>query len=320
MAEPVAETPPAPKPAQPTLVEQYDIGDEAPPPQVGPETPAAGDTPPAAASAQHHSAEQPRDQAGRFTHPPLLVQSAKKAGISDEDILGSNSADLREAIRDARIEQLIAARTERVDTAVQQQQQAVQQQAPPPAHDPLEDQFAPELVEVIRSNRELMAKVAAMEKQLAAVHGHQQEQLRESVAQRLDREFTALNLDLLGKGRASELGASSMELTRRRVVITEAQRLAGKDANLEAVARKIGEAARGLFGLNPPAAPPANPPAREPTPADIWNQGGLALPTHRLGANEPDGRSKAEKTVASYLRGNGVANHDSQTSLADELP
>ena len=310
-------TSPTPAPAgsaQPSLVAQYELGDDAP---AGPAPAPAGESAAATAAAPPSepipapapSSGPPRGPDGRFVPKAsdLLVRQAKSLGLSDAEIAEADPADLRAAVQALSSERLLAAHARAIEAAGPARgQEPPPSPAAPPADDlGLKDEdWHPDLLRVVRQlhrqNQELRAQVAE-------IGGWAQRQQQEAVHEQIDRWF-AKNESRYGKGSRHDLGKDNPDLLRRKALLSLAEHMPPG-----ALEQRLAQAEAILY----PAAKP-EPKPQGPSPAELaWSQGALARPTHRSGAAEPRGTERAVAGVQSYLRENGL---NQTPAAADDFP
>jgi hypothetical protein len=290
---------PVTPPAEPTLLEQYDIGEDvapAPPAPIEAETPPA-ETPPAPKT-------PPKDPAtGKFVkrpHPDRLLRTAAQIGISTEEIEEASTAELREMVRDATLEKLAQQRSKDIEAAKRPPSTPAPEPAAPVDLGIDESQYDPGLISLIKKQAE---EIRQMRAQMGHMGGHIKRQAEESIATRFDAAFDGMNLEKdLGRGRPPE---DSPEMARRQAIVAEAIRLAGnQDPNK--VIGLLGDAANKLFKLKPAKAAPKPANGATRISPEEWAASGMARPTHREGAPELPGKTKAVQKVTEYLRDNAA--------------
>jgi len=295
------DTPVAPAAAD----DPYLLGEDPPPP-----APPTAATPPAPAQTAPQADDppaQPRDEHGRFApraeapppsppHPARLVQQAREAGLSDEDIAGAATpAELRLAIRDAALTHLLRLQANPVAQAPAPPSQAPAPPSPEAAEPDWGEGADPKdydggLVHALRALKRDHARLQHQVQQLLAFH---QQQAEQTLAERADA-FFARHPEVFGKGKGAEItDRNSVEWKRRVLVYRE-----GLQGDPSEPPEARWEKARQLLvvGAPPPPAPAAKPSANGgPTP-EQWAQAGLAVPTHREPPPEKPGLEKAKKT------------------------
>ncbi len=173
-----------------------------------------------------------------------------------------------------------------------------------------EEEYDPSL---LRTLKEQAATIKRLEKRLDSVQGFQQERVQEWRGAQLDTFFESCNDEAnFGKGSAQEMSADDRGYIRRVHVLNEAVRLAGPKATFKQQMSKLKQAYTNLYGGE---APPAPKPREESAEVREWREAGLARPTQRVGAPEPNGVRKAEKSVAAQLKDigsdeSGSVSHD----------
>lgn len=209
--------------------------------------------------------------------PPHLLRRARAMGLEAEDLVGMSVEELREELRDIRLERAIASRAP-APAAAAAQALAL------PAATPQRDEFDRFLESFDlgqddeegrpRTARDLDPGILRLIKhQAQQIDGlrqalDQQTQARqaETMDQWIDRQFERLGASyesVIGKGGRREIAPKSPEYGRRLAILREAQRLAGANASPEDQIRLIPQAAAAIFGTFV-AAPP--PPPLNPTP------------------------------------------------------
>jgi hypothetical protein len=120
--------------------------------------------------------------------------------------------------------------------------------------------------------------------------GEQARQIRSFAAQ-ADRCFEK-HKELLGEGRGIDMDPGDPHFERRKFVLG----LAAQDQTKATLQTKIDRAVEKIYGK------------RQAAPADAlearkqeWTQGGLAQPTNRTGASEPQGVAKAVQSVRNRM-------------------
>lgn len=311
--EPVSQTPPPPK-AQPTpaqsLAAQYDLGDEVLPSVAVPGE--ADDAPPASRPSPPKDPDTGRFVSPAKAHPALLVRQAKDLGISEEEIAEADTSDLRYLVREINAEKR---QNDLILSLHGIRPPAAPAEAAPAALDlgineeVVEPSIAAALKKLAADNRDLRQQVERLSQ-------HQQRQEQETGAQKMDRLFDKYGDKVLfGDGPGSEMSEDSAELQRRVAVINIARGLQG---NFEQNFRKVVST---LFSGTKPEKPPEKPgkPAKNGTAVspEEWQEAALAVPTQRIGAQEPYGVERAKAAVRALTKERAPSGGD--TSL-DEIP
>lgn len=292
------------------IVEQYDLAPETPSGTL-PEAPEKTGEPPAT---------PPRDAAGRFAkaeqHPKVLLKMALEAGVDQDTINETPSADLREYVRDLKMASALQAQANsfnaRQDTF--NQQTAKTENAPSgnaatsgSSIFPDEDRWDENLVKLLKDQQR---QIKDMQETIQELRGHAAAQIRETEAQQIDRVFESLDegfAPLLGRGGRPDDGSS--ELILRRAILADAIKLAGDKPKLKDVLGKIKEAATAKFGKLVGKQPEkkTTPSGNPPVSTNDWDQAALSRPTFVTGAAEPPSPQKAIQSVEAYMRENATA-------------
>lgn len=281
------------------------------------------DLPLEASVATASQATPPRGPDGRFQprtyqHDPGLHQAALGQGLSEDKIARTAPDTLSEIVRELQRQELALLREQRsqLGSGIRPPQEPARQQtAPEPEAELNWDDYDPALARYLKKKDE---EIKGLKAELG-----RQEQTRQLSAeeQRLDRLFEQINRpDLYGKGGAAALDHKSKEWRRRCAAVAEAGGV-GK-AQLTGLVRATGD----LFGAAPSGADNAyeDSAARQPSPRadspegrrqylrDNWDDGALAVPTHRKPT--PASRDvRAARIVQQKLH-----DHPQLTSLEDE--
>ncbi len=329
-----------PPEAQPSLLDQYEFGDEAPPVAQSVTPVAATATPTAPGEVAPPAAPRPRNPDGTFAPTPVseppalsprLRRMAEDCGLSEDDIAGCTPAELEHTVyilnRRLREESRQEARVQSRDASRQPADESpgatVPQgtvdagNAPAPSTFDLglgdkESDFDPDLIRVIKGlGQQLQDTRRELQGHIQLLLGREVARENETNAERMDRAINAWDDARFGKGRGAELAKDGPEFGRRIAVLAEAQRLAGgPKAGMAKLLANLDKARTNLFG----AASEAPRPTGERAPAapspegpleDAWREGGLAAPTNRSGAQEPAGRDRAIESVKRWQRENG---------------
>jgi hypothetical protein len=315
------------KSAEQTLAEQYELDTGA---QGASVTAAPGEPAPVAETSADAQTPGPtpeptpapeapaRDASGRFVrkgHPAHLVRMAKDLGFSEADINDSNLDLLQERVYYAHREALAEARGRQA--AVSQFQGQFQQQGPqarqlgdlngaaldhPGQNGPMgnlpheaidESQYDPGLIALIKQHSTKQAqRIEQLESTIKQMQARNQARWQQTVAQKLD-SFFATHPEIYGAGQGAGMQKNGREYLRRRAAIAAAEQMQGT------IEERIAAAHDSLFGTatngsSAPSTPPARPAAEE----QAWAEAALARPTNRAPQPEPNGRSKAIKSVS----------------------
>jgi hypothetical protein len=299
-----------------SVASQYELGDTAP---------AAPAAPAASQSVAEAPAKDPRT--GRFVS--RVRGLARDLGMSDEEIDGYDSHELKDLVQMAQTERLFRQRESATLGALDRPAGAPTLPATPgagaggPGSLGLnEEDYDPGLMALLRRQQE---ELTSLRQQVAQVQGFHHAQVQGSVQARCDHAF-ARHKAHLGEARYHELKPDDPHLLRRRAVLQLVDAM--KSGTLE---ERIDRAVQTLYGTTPAAAPAAttapvgNPPPVAPASAapdegyaEAWRNGALARPTHRAGAAEPPGPEKAERSVASFLAESG--GRTTTPTVAGEFP
>lgn len=305
-----------PTPAQ-ELAAQYGDGDEAAQAPPAEQTPPA-EAPPLNAAGRPYdkasgrllplSAAQPATEAVPDSPPeappapqlaPYLVRMAEDFGIPSE---GMTDESLAAAVRAVQ-RTVLQSRRENDALEAHQQQPAPARADAPPADDfdlglsPEEsEQLHPDVAKILK--KALARAVGPLQKRIDALSQREVARATETNTERIDRAFAGLNDPRLGTASRAELADDAPEVARRQAVVQQAARLAGPKATVQQVCAQLKKARDLLY--EPPAAP--KPVAKKPgVSPEEWERGGTARPTQRQGAPEPNGKSKAERSVGALL-------------------
>lgn len=191
-------------------------------------------------------------------------------------------------------------------------------------------QFDPDFTKALnralgRAIRPLSERLKAAEDRVKQLTSGFQAQVGESMERAFDRAFAILDDPRLG-GRKPlrELPAGSPERRRRLALVREAESEAGKGAHYNAIAAKVAGARDAVLGAPAPEPKPTPKPATAQTaPAyteEQWAAASLRRPTHRAGAQEPNGVARATQAIADLqreLNGQPTAEPDSAEDFPD---
>ncbi len=288
-----------------SLVEQYEVGDGT----SVVETPVETAIPPSVETA-------PRDDKGRFAststpesgHPAYLVNMAKKAGFSEEEIQGIPPEALGLAIAKVHETQLADRREASIERTHHEARSQAARLTDAPAQPQKEDQFElsseeydDKLLDVLKRQEKQLKALQAEVAQLRNVEIHRQ---NETLTQKMDRLF-ADKKDQYGEEPGRKLSKDSPEMHRRLAVLSLMERLGpGETEDLFAKAHGA------IYGKAKPVEPDKELESRK----EEWSRGGVARPTHRNGAPELKGVGKAMQSVAAALREMGAADSEDTTS------
>lgn len=303
-----------------SLVEQYEVGDETSVVETPVETSLATTT------IESPRVLPPRDELGQFVkpitpdqnipaHPAYLVSMAKKLGFSDEEIQGIPPETLGLAV--AKVQETKLA--ERRDASIERTHHEVadrarQSDAPvPPQKDEFElpvEEYDDKLVGVLkRQDKELKALKA----EIAQLRNVEINRQNETLTQKLDRLFDGQPKERFGEGPGKKLDGKSAEMRRRMAVLREMETLGPGD-----IEDHFEKAVTTLYGATPKSSEVTPDNALEDR-KEQYRNGGLARPTHRNGAPEPKGVSKARQSVAEALKEMGAADSEETTSRDEFL-
>ncbi len=313
-AKPVEEVA-EPAPSEPTktpkqdLVEQYELGDTQPDPEVdqSPSLPGSpeeeGTTPPPA---------RPRGPDGKFKKqaPQHLIKLALDFGLSDEEIQDVDPEVLAQTVYHLNRQMRNMQESNSRETAILG---ATNQPLEEKPEEPItlgvdESKFDPDLVSMFK---ELKKENRDLRNELNQVKQVQINQHSETMAQKIDRLFETQNENLFGKGRGAEMDQSGPEYARRLAVL----RAVKEDKAKGSFEQKFQKYSKMLFGAENQNSPAAV--ARKFTKEE-WEEGALRRPTARAGAGEPKGEKKAMQTAARFMRENGMTD-ESDPSAEDFL-
>lgn len=287
-------------------------------------------TPPMPAPASEPARTPLRDPAtGQFvkpnTHPARTVRMAKDLGFSDEEIATMPTAELRQAVMEAAVERQYTQQAQTIGRAVESNQVRTPPHLPPEATpQPPADDFTLKaedydegLYGVVKALWDRVKQLEASQAEFSQVAQHVRSQAEQTVVQQIDGEFARFP-ELFGKGGLADLPQDGPDMARRKAVVAYANSL--KDGT---PGQRVAKAIATLYPAASPKAKeepkPEPKPAAHPTPdIEAWLNGGLASPTHRSGANEPNGPEKAARTLAAAFRENGLAAQE--PTVKDEFP
>lgn len=314
-SEPAVNQPASP----PSLVDEYDLGDTTPEPQVE-----ATSVPGSAAGAAAPELPERNPANGRFLpaqKSPVLIRRAQEMGLSDAEIDDLDVASLDTLVwhlaRTHRETQRAASHDEIRREALEKKQPPAQAQAG--QEDPISDlgqelaDFDPALTRIFQRQQEMLKGLRA---ELDQIKQFTQSQQQRSLAEQIDGAFQRLGRpEIFGTGRRSELREGSPELSRRMAVLQVAQ---GQTSG--SVEERIGKAIEILYGRTSAEEPEdqGQQPRRSAQPerytAQQWAEATLARPTHRQPSAEPPGDRKAVRTAARKLQemGEGVPEGDDE--------
>lgn len=308
------------KTAAQEAIEQYDLGDVPPhDPKftlLKPSATTEGDdlgTPPARPTPPKDPVTGKFVSASKSTHNATLLATARKLGISDEEIEASTSADLRELCRDVSFAQEMQRRENTISTAIEKKQEQIKATKQAIAQAKLfdkEEEFDGELIGLLKKQQNQIEELKAR------LDRQDQEQAGRSFAAKADAAFESLGPKfekLFGKGRGKDLDPQGPEMRKRRIIVREAAEMAGPNPTPEKILAKIKEAAGVVYGITPAPGPVTRsddggePPARKKGQSlesfeQDWANGGLARPTGRNGGVEPKGKTKAIRSVEQFYR------------------
>jgi hypothetical protein len=306
---------------QDSLIEQYEVGDES----VSVSTPVEISS--ATTTVETPAVLPPRDEAGRFvkpitpdqahtSHTAYLVRIAKNLGFSDEEIQGIPPETLGLAVakvqetKQAERREASAERTQHEAAAQSRQSSGIP--PVPPQIDKFElpdEEYDDKLLGVLkRQDKELKALRAELQ-QLRNVEINRQ---NETLTQKLDRLFAGQPKERFGDGPGKKLDGKSPEMKRRMAVLREMETLGPGD-----IEDHFQKAVKTIYGDSKPVE--ANPIKELEERQEQFRNGGVARPTHRNGAPEPKGVSKATSSVAEVLKEMGAASSEDSTSVDEFL-
>ncbi len=329
------------QPPEAAPVDPFDLGDTSLPPFEVPDKP----VPPKDPVTGKFVSTTPQPAQGTPTpppavqHPDYLVEQARFYGYSDADLADMTTTALSRAVA-------VSFRQYQAQMSQQRQLlerlgQEVTQPQPKPEPEPVDEWAAleqqlepydPPVRDAIKRSmkvaRDAEARAKAAEDRLTTEFKTRDEAAtKEKTAQNaqlLDRAFARLAekdaryKTMFGVESAATLNAQSPEMRRRRNAMAEAG-VSIDNVNPHTVVRQL-QAAADLW--NAPAAPepaPApNPYAPQPRTAPVngvitpeeWQRGGVARPSNRNGAPEPDGKEKAVQNLTAKLRESGQLDND----------
>jgi hypothetical protein len=338
----------APASSKPSLADQYEFGEDATAPveapQNSPSVAVANEQAPAITPAPA-AAERPRNADGTFRaaepaeltpqgprHPSGLVEMALDFGIPDESISSFSTDQLSQVVRSIQRQQLeerranSQAQTHDQANPPSRGSEAAQSLSQPAASQPAPDQglgvdlsgFDPDvqtafnnLLKIAKAPQDEIKALKAEIQQLKQFEGQRQ---TETVYDRCDRAFSKHEKHL-GKGGRAELPPGSVHIQRRAAILN----VVAADQSKAPLEAKIDRAVKLLYGeASEPAVVPAAPvDAALAGRQEQWQRSGLARPTNRAGAAEPNGKAKAVNSVAQQLREMGSATN-ATTGDADE--
>lgn len=293
------------------------------------QTPAAGTEKPAQERNPDGTFKSPEPEAP--VHPGYLVELARDFGFTDDEINGMPTDLLGRNVQILR--QREAQRQRTLSAEYQLQNPRVPQPAPaPPQPEPEIDlgideaEFGPEIVKVLKKVKgDSIKEARALREELAQVKAQQAQVQQTATANHLDAAFDLVGDEfkhIYGVGSAGEIGQSDPDSVTRRV--SDIKALMAKGINPfamspKALAGKIKQYAAPLYKVTAPAKPVVDPyaDAGVPTPTngktkprisqEEWDNAGLAKPTSRKGAAEPDGTEKAIRNLEAKQRELGVS-------------
>lgn len=268
--------------------------------------------------------------APKHTHSKVLAREALGMGFSQEDLDETPTEDLRELVTSKRYERLFQARTGEPQTP----REAASPSGPStPAGNAAASTHAEEFDlgvdlsqyddDIAGAFRKLAAEVNRLRGVAAKVETIEQNFQRQAVEKTnatLDDLF-GRHPDLFGEGPARNQPVDGKHGRRVAAVLTAMNTI--KSGTMQ---QKFQQAVNELFdaGEATKPAPKASNLAvnrlRTPVEDDAWVDGVLNRPTHRDTPNEPNGRYKAMKGVATKLREKGMADDGFPASEQDELP
>lgn len=309
------------KPDVPTLADQYEFPDTSPEPI--PEK--------SSAVPQQQPKEPPSlgaSPSGSVSGKPskYLTQMAHDLGVPDDQIKGCDNSTLELLVFHLN-RQASAVRRESVPAATDR---SLGQNKPfiPSETEPIvpeeadtlginESEYDPGLVKTLKdlkkANKELLARLDAIEPNVKTLHERETHRSNLSLAQRMDKLFTA-DSHIFGEGTRADLADDSVELQRRHVLLGVMQNLEGSPEERYGRAKEI------LYGVTSESPVPKKPaPPKNPVNGQFvkplseaqekWLNGSLPKPTQRV-TGEPAGVKKAEKTAARIMQENGSLDDD----------
>lgn len=269
----------------------------------------------------------PRGEGGKFVkkaeHPAYLVQLAKQAGMTEDDIASADSEALGMAI-------MLAGSVRRNDhvAANIEAKRDADPASPAPVAAPKEPKD--ELDEIIagfddegtvKLLREMRKEIKELRSELAGVKGHIQQQATVSTYNELDQEFNK-SPERYGVGSHGKM-KDGPELRRRQLIVDEMKRLS-PNSKANSIAELYREAEEIIFGSSPvpsrsaPAAPVEDAPEIAARKKD-FAAGTLAEPTHRNSSPEPRSRASAIRAVEALQRQSLASGNGSNLGLSNEI-
>ena len=335
------------------VIDPYDLGDTDlyPKEEVRPVDKSSSLEPPETIPAPGATPSRVRDpKTGRFlpqadqapepepapasTHPDWLVQQAKDFGFEDDEIAGMDTSALtRQVKRQSRL--ITKFREEQSAARELQSREVTAPTSPvpdvPPATAPADDfdlkeeDIAPEIYRVLRSQHDRLKALEALVPTIKKVDAYQEQRRAESLEQWADRLITQHgDKTKIGEGPMRSLEANSPAVIFRQTVAAYARRLAGEKAGPREWIPRIPEA---LAKLNMAGAPESPPEPEKPKNGktkngfapEEWRAAALQQPTHRSGAQELKGDALAVANLERKLREQGQGTGQEDSEIMDTL-
>ncbi len=335
-------------PAAPTAEEriaylktQADFDPEPAPAE--PEEAAAAPAKPAPAVVPAAAEPPPKPEAKpapAHTHSKVLLRAAMEAGISEDEIGDTPSADLWQYVQGLRADrERDRERAVGTDRRVSPSAPASQSATVEPVAEPefaldwgtdVDDLIDPEVR--TRIDKAVKQALKPLQERIEQLTHFERGRQQESQFSKLDQMFADLGTSyeaVLGKGRRDDFDPSAPEMTRRAAVIQAADRIVKSQGDKPNYKAAFAQAARDLFGGIAPAAAVTPAPARskvaraadgtftktaEDAVIEEWEQAAVARPTNRV---QPPTRGNAA-AKAEFERGLAELNARSANGVQEE--
>jgi hypothetical protein len=287
-----------PEAKTPTLADSYHIE----PPDDDIEIPTeAADPAPASETTPSSPATSPAPQ-----HSPRLLRRARDLGLADEDVAGMSSDQLDDTLY--LMERQARQMSRRSPEEIVTERSVERTPEPEPEADlGLDEDVDPRIAAALKK---LHKENADLKKHIASRDQQQQQTVAQRAIATADRFFNE-NQAVYGKGTAHDMVPGS-KFAKKRNAIYQA---AVDDGTAGSFHEKLQRAHADMFGETKPAeevVPPAIQ-QRLDKRTEEWSEAGLARPTARKGAPEPNGPKKAAKTLDKLRTANGLKEDDEST-------
>lgn len=236
-------------------------------------------------------------------HIAALSDMAKDFGMSDEEIEAMDPESLAISVKNMnKMAKLVGQqKTERTLPTEEPAEDEIKLDFGKDEDGPIEEKdINPGIVNLFKSQAK---KIADLEKLVNGMAGHLRGQVARTNDQKMDAIFTK-SPKLFGTTAREQTDPNSPEYSRRMFALSEAARIAGKNATVQQILAALPKVVENISGIAPEEpSPKSNGHSR--IPEDKWKEGVLAAPTQRE-SHEPKGTPRAIKAVAKRSREMGL--------------